>query len=391
MIPALALALALLAEPAPATRCASLPTPSPSLACRGRHQRGLPVPQVRHSGRWWPAPWPASPPASWPWPRRLGGPPGGGTGGGGGRGTPWWCSSPGTAAAPPRASSPIWSTLMGIHPGEARYFDYRWADGGADHTQASQEATVDDLADALGGYAGRAGRPGPAHLPGGVQQGRGRDRRTGGPVGRRPARRGAGAGAALLDPPMASGVLRLPGERGHRVGPSSPTTAATSPSAVASGDCTDSRDHLGAASGVQVMVVRNPKSGVARFSDIPEGLRVYEAADDGPGLFETLFTRPWTIASRISAAHNSLLHDPRVADCIVAEMGQTGACPLPQAGRGTGIPSWLERIPRGHPTGGAVGRSGRAPTRGCRRSFEPGGGEAPAGKPRRLGSGRLLQ
>ena len=64
------------------------------------------------------------------------------------------------------------------------------------------------------------------------------------------------------------------------------------------------------------MVVRNPQSGVAGFADIPEGLRVYDADDGGPGVLETLFTRPWAIASRIAAAHNSVLHDPRVADCV---------------------------------------------------------------------------
>ncbi len=49
-------------------------------------------------------------------------------------GSLWWCSSPGTAAAPAPGVFAHLSTLMGIHPGEARYFDYRWAEGGIDHT-----------------------------------------------------------------------------------------------------------------------------------------------------------------------------------------------------------------------------------------------------------------
>jgi len=257
------------------------------------------------------------------------------------------------------------ATLMGIHPAEARYFDYRWADGGADHTQASQGATVDDLADALGGYvAGLAALGRPIYLVGFSKGGAGIAelvaRWDGGQPGGERVQ-----GAALLDPPMASGVFGFLESVGTVWGPI-PDDGGYEPVRCAFWGCTDSRDRLGAASGVQVMVVRNPMSGVARFSDIPEGLRVYEAADDGPGLLETLFTRPWTIAGRISTAHNSLLHDPRVADCIVAEMRQAGVCSLPQAGQGAGIPSWLEGIPGGTQpealSGGGAGANPRVPS-----------------------------
>jgi hypothetical protein len=233
------------------------------------------------------------------------------------------------------------ATLMGIHSTEARYFDYRWADGGADHTQASQEATIDELADALGGYvAGLAALGRPMYLVGFSKGGAGIAelvaRWDGGQPGGERVQ-----GAALLDPPMASGVHGFLQSLGTMWGPF-PDDGGYNPVRCVLWECADSRDQLGVASGVQVMVVRNPQSGVANFADLPEGLRVYEAADGGPGLLETLFTRPWAIAGRISAAHNSVLHDPRVADCIVAEMRQAGACPLPQTAPAGGVPSWLD-------------------------------------------------
>jgi len=235
------------------------------------------------------------------------------------------------------------STLMGIHPGEARFFDYRWAEGGTDHTHASQEATIDELADALGGYlAGLSALGRPIYLVGFSKGGAGIaelvarwDR--GQPGGERVQ------GAALLDPPMASGVYGMLESLGTLWGPL-PDDGGYDPVRCALWECTDAREHLGVASGVQVLVVRNPQSGVASFADIPEGLRVYDADDGGPGVLETLFTRPWALASRIGAAHNSVLHDPRVADCIVAEIRQAGACPLSQAGGGNGLPSWLDGL-----------------------------------------------
>lgn len=235
------------------------------------------------------------------------------------------------------------ATLMGVQPTEARYFDYRWAEGGADHVDASQEATIDELADALGGYlAGLSALGRPIYLVGFSKGGAGIaelvarwDR--GQPGGERVQ------GAALLDPPMASGVYGFLESLGTLWGPL-PDDGGYDPVRCALWQCTDAREHLGAASGVQVMVVRNPQSGVAAFADIPEGLRVYEADDGGPGVLETLFTRPWAIASRIAAAHNSVLHDPRVADCIAAEIRQAGACQLSPADRGNGLPSWLDGL-----------------------------------------------
>ncbi len=243
--------------------------------------------------------------------------------------------------------------MMGIDPAQARYFDYRWADGGTDHTQASQGATIDETADALAGYlAGLAALGRPIYLVGYSKGGAG--------IAELVARWDRGQpgaarvqGAALLDPPMASGIHGFLQSLGTLWGPLA-DDGGYEPVRCSFWECEDSRDHLGEASGVQVMVVRNPQSGVANFADVPEGLRVYEASDGGPGLLETLFRRPWAIVNRIGSAHNAVLHDPRVADCIVGEIRQTGACSLPEAGRGSGSTTWLERmLPGGEASGGS--------------------------------------
>lgn len=242
--------------------------------------------------------------------------------------------------------------LMGIDPTDARYFDYRWAEGGTDHVGASQNATIDETADALAGYlAGLSALGRPLYLVGFSKGGAG--------IAELVARWDRGqpgstnvAGAALLDPPLASGIHGFLQSLGTLWGPLA-DDGGYGPVSCSWWSCTDSRAHLGEASGVQVMVVRNPQSGVANFADIPEGLTVYEASDGGPGFWETLFTRPWALMSRISEAHNAVLHDPRVAGCIAAEMWGTGTCSLPTAGGGSSVPSWLENLVPGGEAAGA--------------------------------------
>jgi hypothetical protein len=58
-------------------------------------------------------------------------------------------------------------------------------------------------------------------------------------------------------------------------------------------------------------------------------LRVYDAADDGPTIWEQLARNPFALPGRISEAHEAVLHDRNVADCIVAEM-TSGICDLPE-------------------------------------------------------------
>ena len=110
---------------------------------------------------------------------------------------------------------------------------------------------------------------------------------------------------------------------------------------------------------MEVVVVRNPVSGVASFGDAPAGLRVYDAADGGPGLIATLLTRPWAVFRRITEAHNAVLHDQAVADCIVAEMRRPGTCSLPRAASASRPPSWLGGWEQ---EAQAAGAGGRAPS-----------------------------
>jgi hypothetical protein len=249
-------------------------------------------------------------------------------------------------------------TLMGLDPADARYFDYRWADGGADHVRASQGATADETADALAGYlAGLSALGRPLYLVGFSKGGAG--------IAELVARWDRGQpgaenvqGAALLDPPLAAGIHGFLQSLGTLWGPLA-DDGGYRPVTCSLWSCTDSRAHLGEASGVQVMVVRNPQSGVANFADLPAGLTVYEASDGGPGFWETLFTRPWALAGRIGEAHTAVLHDPRVAGCIAAQIRGTGSCPLPAAGGGSNAPSWLENLV---PGGEAAGADPRLPS-----------------------------
>ena len=96
--------------------------------------------------------------------------------------------------------------------------------------------------------------------------------------------------------------------------------------------CEDRRAHLGERSGVEVMVIRNPRAAITSFGDVPPGLRVYDADDGGRGPLGQLVRNPLALPGRIADAHESVLRDPRVAACIVAEAGGSGACDLPRRG-----------------------------------------------------------
>jgi hypothetical protein len=230
--------------------------------------------------------------------------------------------------------------MMDLDPSQTRYFDYRWAAGGSSHVGASQQASIDETADALGGYlAGLAALGRPLYLVGFSKGGAGIAELIA-RWDRGQPRVAAVQGAALLDPPIASGIHGFLQSLGMLWGPLA-DDGGYNPVTCSLWECEDTRDRLGQASGVPVLVVRNPESVVANFGDLPAGLRVYNASDGGRGFLATLFTRPWAIVSRIAGAHNAVLHDQRVADCLVAEMRRPGTCPLPRATEGSGAPSWL--------------------------------------------------
>jgi len=240
-------------------------------------------------------------------------------------------SGHGTDSAPGQFAHLV--ALMGLDPSQVRYFDYRWATGGTDHAGASEDASIDEAADALDGYlAGLSDGSGrPLYLVGFSKGGAGVaelvarwDRGT-------PDASHGVVGAALLEPPMASGVHGWLQSVGTFWGPL-PDDGGYDPIECGFWSCVDTRDHLGEASGVEVVVVRNPQAGITSFADIPEDMRVYDASDGGPGFFPTLLTHPWDLVSRMEDAHLAVLDDPRVAECITAEAFGSGSCPLPQAG-----------------------------------------------------------
>ena len=163
----------------------------------------------------------------------------------------------------------------------------------------------------------------------------------------------------MLDPPMAAGPhgwvqslgtairgvfdffvppLPLVGGWWDRVAGLIPTDGGYDPvqCTVPGFGCRDAREHLGEASGVSTLVVRNPKGPLTNFSDLPDGLRVYDAPHNGPGAFDV---PPWQIPGASSRAHLSVLGDPAVADCLLAEMEQPGSCGLDPSGRRPPPPS----------------------------------------------------
>ncbi len=233
-------------------------------------------------------------------------------------------------------------TLMGLDPDQARYYDYRWADGGRDHQKASEYASIDETADALDGYlAGLADQGRPIYLVGFSKGGTSIAELVARWDRQDPGSAHGVVGAALLDPPMATGIHGWLQSVGSAFGPI-PDDGGYNPIQCDFHGCTDSREHLGEAAGVDVVVMRNPQAGITNFADVPEGLRVYEASDGGDGFLRTLFTRPWDLVSRVTDAHEAVLDDPRVAECLVSQVSGSGYCHLP--------------VPGQHPPAGLIGQ-----------------------------------
>lgn len=223
--------------------------------------------------------------------------------------------------------------LMGLDPGAVRHFDYRWVTGDADPGRASSYAPLHPTAASLNSYLGGvAVEDRPVWLVG--------FSKGGAVVAELLAAWDRGLhrpdvdvrGAMLLDPPIASGVHGALQSAGRLIGPI-PDDGGYDPvhcSFLAWG-CRDSRVDLGRASGVEVLVVRNPRAGVTSFFDRPDGLRVLDAPDAGPGPWGQLLRNPFRIFGRISEAHESVLSDPAVARCLVREMWRPGSCRLQTA------------------------------------------------------------
>jgi hypothetical protein len=128
-------------------------------------------------------------------------------------------------------------------------------------------------------------------------------------------------GAALLDPAIASGPL---GDLQSAGGAVSwiPDDGGFDPILCDDDGCRDIRDHLGEASGVEVIAVRNRDALFTNFLDRPEGLRVFDLHDGLPPafLYGAMFL------PRMIQAHNSVLTHTDVVNCVKAEVELSGSC-----------------------------------------------------------------
>jgi len=217
---------------------------------------------------------------------------------------------------------------LGLTPGQVEAFDYRWVWPDRDPRTAARWAPTAEAAGALHAYlAALSATHRRIYLVG---------HSKGGAVitemvarwDREPA---IGVdevyGAALLDPAIAAGSLGELQQLGYLIGEVA-DNGLFHPERCSFLRCWDVRDHLGEASGVEVIAVRNPHGLVTSFRDHPEGLRVFDLDDGG----EHPFARPWNVAEvyqRIGVAHGSVLHNDRVAECITAESVQLGSCRWP--------------------------------------------------------------
>jgi hypothetical protein len=245
--------------------------------------------------------------------------------------------------------------LMGLPEDQVRHFDYRWVGEGFDHAEAARSADVEDAAAALAGFtAGVAAGGREVHLVG---------HSKGGAViaemieqwdrGRLPGVEGV-TGATLLDPPLASGIHGLGQSAGRVLDwlddqvpfidiPGLPHDGGYNPMECSVGvfDCTDFRNGLGEASGVDVAVVRAPDAALTNFKDVPEGMSVYEVDTPGPSAVEQL-PNPFAALAAVVAAHRAVLHHPDVAACVVSRMS-ADACDLTDLSRPPSIAALSDR------------------------------------------------
>ena len=220
--------------------------------------------------------------------------------------------------------------MMEIDPESAYFFDYRWAGGQIDQSDASRDVSIDFAAPALNAYiAGLAALDRPIYLVGFSKGGATVAEVIADWDDGEPGAAGSVTGAALLDPPMASGTHGWWQSVGRHFG-AMPDDGGYDPEIcnIFAGGCRDRRDHLGEAAGVEVVVIKNPKTPLTNFGDHPDGLRVYDAPDDGPGIGGQILRNPFDLPGRISEAHESVLHNPDVARCLVDEMSHPGSCSL---------------------------------------------------------------
>ncbi len=215
---------------------------------------------------------------------------------------------------------------VGVPPERVMAFDWRWVEPSNGHVTASKRAEVDDAADVLEAYLAGLGATGNriyvvGHSKGGAVIAQLMTRWDADPERALPAV----FGAALLDPPLSSGRLGFLQRIGRWL-PFIPNNGGYDPIHCGWLTCHDSREHMGEAAGVDVLVIRNTDAAVTSFLDEPEGLRIYDLEDDGgPPAFVRIFS-DGSVLGRIREAHESPLHHPAVASCLHSELHAPGTC-----------------------------------------------------------------
>lgn len=131
-------------------------------------------------------------------------------------------------------------------------------------------------------------------------------------------------GAALLDPAIDKGFVGFLQSHYDHVD-FIPDNGNFNPIRCDDSGCRDIRDHLGEASGVEVIAIRNPDALVTNFTDRPEGLRTYDLVDDG-GPPAWIYGNPFLVVRRMAEAHRSVLDHVSVTACVRDEIERPGSC-----------------------------------------------------------------
>jgi pimeloyl-ACP methyl ester carboxylesterase len=216
--------------------------------------------------------------------------------------------------------------LMGVEESRVVAFDYRFAASGPSSTAVSRSVDTDTAAAALDEFlrelSSEYSNVYSIHHSKGA---------AAGVVtiaalddGSRPPIDGY-RGAALLDPPIAAWPLGPLQRLGRPIG-LLPDNGGFDPIRCDDDGCRDIREHLGEASGVEVIAIRNPDAEITNFTDEPDGLRVYDLAYDGKPTAWALLWNPFAFLARVFEAHSSVLRHPAVAECIVDEASDPGSC-----------------------------------------------------------------
>lgn len=228
--------------------------------------------------------------------------------------------------------------MMGVDPSRVIAFDYLAVGSGGSSTEASRTASTERAAEALDTLIRDLARD-----HGNIYS---LHHSRGGAVGvtmigalddgTRPPIDGY-VGAALLDPAIASGWLgalqRIGGISGWI-----PDNGGFSVDRCKDGTCRDVRENLGAASGVEVIAIRNLDAEVTNFRDNPPGLRIFDLVHDG-GIAARYWVpiSPLFAIKRVWSAHTSVLEHEAVAACIAKEVSAPGSCTWDDRRRTTAV------------------------------------------------------